>query len=278
MNSAVAAFRSFLAAHANIEQLDSNGQAQQAIAAALAAGPGTANGAFDTFDQAIQRVSVLTQQSSMATSGAPGATSRGWRSGSVSPSSWWQSSCCTGSSGGLASTGETVDGSSVGPGRAGAPRRLQRDDPDRRPRAPGPGGPGDPVAVRRIVRQRRGEPPAPGDAPRSRPDASRFLHAHDPGHGRLVAGVSADTKLFGFLNPFDGQIEGFDIDVLHQIAQSIFGDPSKIEYRAMTGIERINKIRTAPSTSSGAPSRSPAIAASRSTSRRSTSTPATRCW
>ena len=37
-------------------------QSQQAIAAALAAGPGTANGAFDTFDQAIQRVSVLTQQ------------------------------------------------------------------------------------------------------------------------------------------------------------------------------------------------------------------------
>lgn len=62
-------------------------------------------------------------------------------------------------------------------------------------------------------------------------------------HGRLVAGVSADTKLFGFLNPFDGQIEGFDIDVLHQIAQAIFGDPNKIEYRAMTGAERINKIR-----------------------------------
>ena len=62
-------------------------------------------------------------------------------------------------------------------------------------------------------------------------------------HGRLVAGVSADTKLFGFLNPFDGQIEGFDIDVLHQVAQAIFGDPNKIEYRAMTGSERINKIR-----------------------------------
>jgi len=62
MNSAVAAFQSFLAAHANIEQLDSNGDSQKAIVAALAAGPGTANGAFDTFDQAIQRVSVLTQQ------------------------------------------------------------------------------------------------------------------------------------------------------------------------------------------------------------------------
>jgi polar amino acid transport system substrate-binding protein len=61
--------------------------------------------------------------------------------------------------------------------------------------------------------------------------------------GRLVAGVSQDTLLFGFLDPFDGQIKGFDIDVLHQIAQAIFGDPSKIEYRAITTAERIPKIR-----------------------------------
>ena len=52
-----------LAAHATIYQLDvKEGESQKAIAAALAAGPGTANGAFETFDQAIQRVSVLTQQ------------------------------------------------------------------------------------------------------------------------------------------------------------------------------------------------------------------------
>src|SRR5439155_21066049 len=62
MNSAVAAFKSYLAAHAKIEQLDSNGNAQQAIAAALAAGPGTANGAFDTFDETIRHVSDLTQR------------------------------------------------------------------------------------------------------------------------------------------------------------------------------------------------------------------------
>ena len=60
--------------------------------------------------------------------------------------------------------------------------------------------------------------------------------------GRLVAGVSQDTLLFGFLNPFTGQIEGFDIDVLHQIAQAIFGDPNKIEYRAITTADRIPKI------------------------------------
>jgi polar amino acid transport system substrate-binding protein len=84
-------------------------------------------------------------------------------------------------------------------------------------------------------------PPATLPAPGQMPAGSYMRTIQD--HGRLVAGVSADTKLFGFLNPFDGQIEGFDIDVLHQIAQAIFGDPNKIEYRAMTGAERINKIR-----------------------------------
>jgi polar amino acid transport system substrate-binding protein len=84
-------------------------------------------------------------------------------------------------------------------------------------------------------------PPATLPAPGQMPAGSYMRTIQD--RGRLVAGVSADTKLFGFLNPFDGQIEGFDIDVLHQIAQAIFGDPNKIEYRAMTGIERINKIR-----------------------------------
>jgi len=45
------------------------------------------------------------------------------------------------------------------------------------------------------------------------------------------------------LNPFSGQIEGFDIDVLHQIAQAIFGDPGKIEYQAITTADRIPKIQ-----------------------------------
>jgi polar amino acid transport system substrate-binding protein len=84
-------------------------------------------------------------------------------------------------------------------------------------------------------------PPATLPPPGQMPAGSYMRTIQD--RGRLIAGVSADTKLFGFLNPFDGQIEGFDIDVLHQISQAIFGDPNKIEYRAMTGIERINKIR-----------------------------------
>ena len=57
--------------------------------------------------------------------------------------------------------------------------------------------------------------------------------------GHLVAGVDQNTYHFGYLNPFDGQIEGFDIDMLHQIAAAIFGDPNKIVFKAITDAQRI---------------------------------------
>jgi polar amino acid transport system substrate-binding protein len=83
-------------------------------------------------------------------------------------------------------------------------------------------------------------PPAAMPAPGQMPAGSYMRTIQD--RGRLIAGVSSDTLLFGFLNPLDGNIEGFDIDVLHQIAQAIFGDPTKIEYRAITTADRIPKI------------------------------------
>src|SRR5712692_1987789 len=42
--------------------------------------------------------------------------------------------------------------------------------------------------------------------------------------GRLIAGVDQNTYLFGYLNPANGKLEGFDIDMVHQIAKAIFGD------------------------------------------------------
>lgn len=83
-------------------------------------------------------------------------------------------------------------------------------------------------------------PPAAMPVPGQMPAGSYMRTIQD--RGRLVAGVSQDTLLFGYLNPFNGNIEGFDIDVLHQIAQAIFGDPNKIEYRAITTADRIPKI------------------------------------
>ncbi|MFC8796772.1 glutamate ABC transporter substrate-binding protein [Promicromonospora sp. NPDC057138] len=56
--------------------------------------------------------------------------------------------------------------------------------------------------------------------------------------GALRVGVSADTLLMGSRNPFTGAIEGFDIDVAHQVAAAIFGDPNRIQYRVITSGDR----------------------------------------
>lgn len=56
--------------------------------------------------------------------------------------------------------------------------------------------------------------------------------------GALVVGVSADTLLMGSRNPFNGDIEGFDIDVARQIADAVLGDPDKIQFRVITSGDR----------------------------------------
>jgi polar amino acid transport system substrate-binding protein len=56
---------------------------------------------------------------------------------------------------------------------------------------------------------------------------------------RLVAGVSADTYLFGARNPFTDQIEGFDIDLVHAIAAAVLGDPNKVTLKVISASQRI---------------------------------------
>ncbi len=60
--------------------------------------------------------------------------------------------------------------------------------------------------------------------------------------GYLIAGVDQSTYHFGYLNPLDGKIEGFDIDMIRAVAQAIFGDPDKVRYRAISDAERIGAI------------------------------------
>lgn len=75
--------------------------------------------------------------------------------------------------------------------------------------------------------------PAPGEMP-----AGSYM-AEIERRGRLVAGVSADTLLFGYRDPVTGQLEGFDIDLVKEVAQSIFGDPNRVEYKVVTYAQRI---------------------------------------
>jgi polar amino acid transport system substrate-binding protein len=61
--------------------------------------------------------------------------------------------------------------------------------------------------------------------------------------GRLVAGVSADTYLLASRNPFTGEIEGFDIDMVKAVAQAIFGNANKYQLRVITAAQRIPALQ-----------------------------------
>lgn len=62
--------------------------------------------------------------------------------------------------------------------------------------------------------------------------------------GQLIAGVDQTTYLFGFRNPTTGELEGFDIDMVKQIAKAIFGtDQGTIRYRAIPSSQRIPVLK-----------------------------------
>ena len=60
--------------------------------------------------------------------------------------------------------------------------------------------------------------------------------------GYLLAGVSADSKLLGSRNPLNGQIEGFDIDMVHAVAKAIFGDENKVQLVVISAAQRQNVL------------------------------------
>ena len=60
--------------------------------------------------------------------------------------------------------------------------------------------------------------------------------------GYLIAGVDQNTYHFGFRDPFNGQLEGFDIDMIKAVAQAIFPDansnPHRVHWKAISDAER----------------------------------------
>ncbi len=61
--------------------------------------------------------------------------------------------------------------------------------------------------------------------------------------GRVIAGIAQDTLMFGYLNPLDNQLEGFDIDLVRQLSQAIFGDDLHVEYRVITPAQSVQVLR-----------------------------------
>ncbi len=62
--------------------------------------------------------------------------------------------------------------------------------------------------------------------------------------GYLIAGVDQNSYHFGYLNPLTGKIEGFDIDMVGAVAAAIFGNPDKVQYKAISDAQRIPDIQS----------------------------------
>ncbi|WP_461009556.1 glutamate ABC transporter substrate-binding protein [Streptomyces capparidis] len=60
--------------------------------------------------------------------------------------------------------------------------------------------------------------------------------------GRLIAGVDQNTYLWGYRDPATGDIEGFDIDLVREVARAILGDPDRVEYRTLPSSERLTAV------------------------------------
>jgi general L-amino acid transport system substrate-binding protein len=59
----------------------------------------------------------------------------------------------------------------------------------------------------------------------------------------LICGINGQLPGFSFLDP-DGNYSGFDVDFCRGLAAAIFGDPSKVEFRATTTQERFTVLQT----------------------------------
>jgi polar amino acid transport system substrate-binding protein len=85
-------------------------------------------------------------------------------------------------------------------------------------------------------------PPAVVPTPGSMPSGS-FM-AQIERRGKLIAGVDQNTLLFAYFNPLHSQVEGFEIDILHEMAKAIFGNPNALELKAITTAERIQAVQS----------------------------------
>jgi polar amino acid transport system substrate-binding protein len=80
-------------------------------------------------------------------------------------------------------------------------------------------------------------PPATMPSPGAMPRGSFMRRIQDRGY--LIAGVNAGAYKFGYLDPASGQIEGFEIDLVRELARAIFGDPSRYRLVALSVPQRI---------------------------------------
>ncbi|MGJ5763030.1 glutamate ABC transporter substrate-binding protein [Streptomyces galbus] len=62
---------------------------------------------------------------------------------------------------------------------------------------------------------------------------------------KLIVGVDQNSYRWGYRNPNNAgaQLEGFDIDLVHRIAQDILGDPDAVQFKAIPTDQRVPAIQ-----------------------------------
>jgi putative glutamine transport system substrate-binding protein len=61
--------------------------------------------------------------------------------------------------------------------------------------------------------------------------------------GKLVVGVKYDTYLFGYKDPQDGQVKGFEVDLMKELAKRMLGDASKLELKEVNSKTRMKMLK-----------------------------------
>ncbi|RVW09105.1 glutamate ABC transporter substrate-binding protein [Prescottella agglutinans] len=80
-------------------------------------------------------------------------------------------------------------------------------------------------------------PPPPGDVAPG-PKVSEIL-----ARGRVIVGVDQRNYLFSARDPVTGALAGFDVDIAHEIARDLFGDPAKVEFKLVNPADRIQAVQ-----------------------------------
>lgn len=79
--------------------------------------------------------------------------------------------------------------------------------------------------------------PAPADAPVGE-SVERLRE-----RGRVIVGLDQGSNLFSFRDPLSGELLGFDVDIAHEVARDLFGDPTKVEFRFLSSADRQQALR-----------------------------------
>lgn len=56
--------------------------------------------------------------------------------------------------------------------------------------------------------------------------------------GRIIVGLDQGSNLFSFRDPLSGDLLGFDVDIAHEVARDLLGDPSRVEFHFLSSAQR----------------------------------------